>query len=227
MPRVTGLCGSSTVSHLAWCLRWMATHSLVTMPVVSHSQKRKKCDGMACSSSARCACARCRKIVTAAIVTCVAASVNSTTCHQDACSRPSASHCTSASCTIVSTFHSPILAAPKRGPRIVGARLALNDGLCGCAPVLLPRSECPGWIRLHAGCGVISAVARPRQRSRRSGADAATAAAKGPSTSACAPATCAAASTSAAGNPTKSRPWSASKAWATAWFSAASRLQVA
>jgi hypothetical protein len=23
MPRVTGLCGSSSVSHLAWCLRWI------------------------------------------------------------------------------------------------------------------------------------------------------------------------------------------------------------
>ena len=33
MPRVCGLCGSSSVSHLAWCLRWIATHSLVTMPV--------------------------------------------------------------------------------------------------------------------------------------------------------------------------------------------------
>ena len=42
MPRVSGLCGSSAVSTLAWCLRWIAVHSLVTMPVVSHSQKRKK-----------------------------------------------------------------------------------------------------------------------------------------------------------------------------------------
>ena len=75
MPRVTGLCGSSTVSHLAWCLRWMATHSLVTMPVVSHSQARKKWDGIGPKSSARCACARCRKIVTAAMVTCVTARV--------------------------------------------------------------------------------------------------------------------------------------------------------
>ncbi len=75
MPRVCGLCGSSSVSHLAWCLRWIATHSRVTMPVVSQSQNRKKCDGIACSSSARCACARCRKIVTEAIVMCVATSV--------------------------------------------------------------------------------------------------------------------------------------------------------
>ena len=42
MPSICGLCGSSAVSHLAWCLRWMAAHSLVTVPVVSHSQKRKK-----------------------------------------------------------------------------------------------------------------------------------------------------------------------------------------
>ena len=52
MPRVCGLCGSSTVSTLAWCLRWMATHSLVTMPVVSQSQKRKKCADSGCRSSA-------------------------------------------------------------------------------------------------------------------------------------------------------------------------------
>ena len=71
MPRVCGLCGSSSVSHLAWCLRWIATHSLVTMPVVSHSQKRKKCDTTGCRSRARCAWVRCRKIVTAAIVMCV------------------------------------------------------------------------------------------------------------------------------------------------------------
>ena len=44
MPWTCGLCGSSAVSHLAWCLRWIAAHSLVTMPVVSQSQKRKKCD---------------------------------------------------------------------------------------------------------------------------------------------------------------------------------------
>ena len=75
MPRVCGLCGSSTVSHLAWCLRWIATHSLVTMPEPSQSQKRKKCDGMPCRSRARCAWARCRKIVTAAIVMCVVTSV--------------------------------------------------------------------------------------------------------------------------------------------------------
>ena len=42
MPSICGLCGSSSVSHLAWCLRWIAAHSLVIIPVVSHSQRRKK-----------------------------------------------------------------------------------------------------------------------------------------------------------------------------------------
>ena len=60
MPRVTGLCGSSTVSHLAWCLRWIAAHSLVIMPVVSQSQRRKKWLTTGCTSSARCAWQRCR-----------------------------------------------------------------------------------------------------------------------------------------------------------------------
>jgi hypothetical protein len=39
MPRTCGLCGSSSVSTRAWCLRWTATHSRVFMPVVSQSQK--------------------------------------------------------------------------------------------------------------------------------------------------------------------------------------------
>src|SRR3569832_1778882 len=69
----------------------MATHSFVTMPVPSQSQKRKKCDGIGPRSIVRCACVRCRKIVTAAIVMCVVASVYSTTCHQDKCHRPFAS----------------------------------------------------------------------------------------------------------------------------------------
>jgi hypothetical protein len=88
----------------------MATHSLVTMPVVSHSQKRKKCAGSACNSSARCACARCRKMVTEAMVMWVTASVNSSTCHQAACSRPSASQSTTAaSWIVISQFHRGIL----------------------------------------------------------------------------------------------------------------------
>ena len=60
MPCTCGLCGSSAVSTLAWCLRWIAAHSLVTMPVVSQSQRRKKCDTTGCRSSARCAWWRCR-----------------------------------------------------------------------------------------------------------------------------------------------------------------------
>src|SRR5512139_3875398 len=88
MPLTCGLCGSSAVSHLAWCLRWMATHSLVTMPVVSHSQKRKKWLTMGCRSTARCACERCRKMVTAAMVTWVSPSVTATTPHQGKSNKP-------------------------------------------------------------------------------------------------------------------------------------------
>ena len=55
MPNICGLCGSSSVSQRAWCLRWIAVHCLVSMPVVSHSQSRKKWLGNQCSSSARCA----------------------------------------------------------------------------------------------------------------------------------------------------------------------------
>ena len=76
------------VSHLAWCLRWIATHSLVTMEVVSHSQKRKKCAGIGCRSTERWACARCKKMVTEAIVMCVMASAYSTTCPHVASSQP-------------------------------------------------------------------------------------------------------------------------------------------
>ncbi|MCY1187942.1 hypothetical protein D9M73_289830 [compost metagenome] len=72
---ITGLWGSPTVSHLAWCLRWMAVHSRVFMAVVIHSQKRKKCWAIGCRSSDRCAMQRCRKMVTPAIVICVITSV--------------------------------------------------------------------------------------------------------------------------------------------------------
>ena len=88
MPRVTGLCGSSTVSHLAWCLRWMAAHSLVTMPVVSHIQKRKKWAGIGPRSSERCAWQRCSQIVTPAMVMCVSSSVYRTSSHHVACRTP-------------------------------------------------------------------------------------------------------------------------------------------
>ena len=47
-----GCAGRRRSRTLAWCLRWIATHSLVTMPVVSQSQKRKKCATTGCRSSA-------------------------------------------------------------------------------------------------------------------------------------------------------------------------------
>lgn len=41
-PVATGLCGSSTVSRFACCLRCTVALSRVLMPVVSHSHGRKK-----------------------------------------------------------------------------------------------------------------------------------------------------------------------------------------
>src|SRR5947209_16373961 len=58
------------------------------MPVVSHSQKRKKCETTGCSSSARCAWQRCRKIVTAAMVTWVRASATQMRPHQGRSNQP-------------------------------------------------------------------------------------------------------------------------------------------
>src|SRR5438876_2888622 len=58
------------------------------MPVVSHSQKRKKCEISGCSSSARCAWHRCRKIVTAAMVTWVRARATRIRPHQDRSNQP-------------------------------------------------------------------------------------------------------------------------------------------
>src|SRR5882724_3286905 len=66
----------------------MAAHSLVTMPVVSQSQKRKKCEMTGCNSSARCAWQRCRKIVTAAMVTWVSARAIRTRPHQGRSNQP-------------------------------------------------------------------------------------------------------------------------------------------
>src|SRR5947207_11621623 len=66
----------------------MAAHSLVTMPVVSQSQKRKKCEISGCSSSARCAWQRCRKIVTAAMVTWVSARATRIRPHQGRSNQP-------------------------------------------------------------------------------------------------------------------------------------------
>src|SRR3569832_1197108 len=39
-PNTCGLCGSSAVSHFAWCLRWIATLSWVVMRVINQNQKR-------------------------------------------------------------------------------------------------------------------------------------------------------------------------------------------
>src|SRR2546423_13772748 len=66
----------------------MAVHSLVTMPVVSQSQQRKKCEMTGCSSSARCAWQRCRKIVTAAMVTWVSARAIRIRPHQGRSNQP-------------------------------------------------------------------------------------------------------------------------------------------
>ncbi|CPK59047.1 Uncharacterised protein [Bordetella pertussis] len=66
----------------------MATHSLVTMPVVIQSQKRKKCITAGCRSRPRCAWLRCRNTVTDTMVMCVTTRVNSTICHQVAWVRP-------------------------------------------------------------------------------------------------------------------------------------------
>src|SRR5438132_6409813 len=58
------------------------------MPVVSHSQKRKKWLTMGCRSRPRCAWLRCRKIVTAAMVTWVNARATTTYPHHGSGSRP-------------------------------------------------------------------------------------------------------------------------------------------
>src|SRR5690606_38329860 len=90
MPFFTGLCGSSSVSHLAWCLRWMATHSRVTIEVVSQPQKRKKCATAGWKSTPRCAWLRCRYRVTVKMVSWVATSRYTASASQPGCSRPPA-----------------------------------------------------------------------------------------------------------------------------------------
>ena len=99
----------------------MATHSFVTMPVVSHSHKRKKCDMMGCNSSARWAWDRCRKIVTPAMVIWVITNAASTICHQLAPSSPWASRFTTVSCIDqkISILHP--LCRDSANPNIVGA----------------------------------------------------------------------------------------------------------
>src|SRR5215467_15923622 len=90
MPYTFGLCGSSSVSHLAWCLRWIATHSLVIMPVLTHDQNRKKCASTGWKSTPRCDWLRCRYSVTVKIVSCVTTSRYTIQVPQDAWVRPRA-----------------------------------------------------------------------------------------------------------------------------------------
>src|SRR5690606_32833548 len=52
----------------AWCLRWMATHSLVIIEVVSQHQKRKKCASTGWKSTPRWVWLRCRYRVTVKMV---------------------------------------------------------------------------------------------------------------------------------------------------------------
>src|SRR5476649_1430266 len=58
------------------------------MPVVSHSQARKKCEAIGCRSRALCAWWRCRKIVTDAMVMWVRARATATRPHQGRSKRP-------------------------------------------------------------------------------------------------------------------------------------------
>src|SRR5690606_34955164 len=68
MPLCMGLCGSSSVSQRAWCLRWMATHSLVIIEVVSQPQNLKKCASTGWKSTPRWVWLRCRYSVTVKMV---------------------------------------------------------------------------------------------------------------------------------------------------------------
>jgi len=76
IPNTWGLCGSPGLSVTLWCFRCMATHWLVTMPVVSHSQARMKCSSTGWNTMLLWACARCRYRVTHTMVMCVITRVN-------------------------------------------------------------------------------------------------------------------------------------------------------
>jgi hypothetical protein len=69
----------------------MAVHSLVFMPVVIHSQNRKKCLSTGCRSTARCAECRCRYTVTATMVMWVRIRVMAVSVSADKPHRPWAS----------------------------------------------------------------------------------------------------------------------------------------
>src|SRR5690349_11873765 len=81
-PSSTGECGSPSRSAKAWCFRWQATHSFVTIDVVSQSQKRMRNAGTALNLTARCVWARCRKSVTHTLVKCPATTTKRTGIHQ-------------------------------------------------------------------------------------------------------------------------------------------------
>src|SRR5690625_291951 len=68
----------------------MATHSLVTIPVVSQSQNRQKTATAGCKSNPRCACPRCKNTVTETIVMWVSTKVTRIICHHENCSKPPA-----------------------------------------------------------------------------------------------------------------------------------------
>ena len=71
IPYTCGLCGSPSISLYLWCLRCIATHCLVTMPVVSHNQNRIKWLSIGWNINPLCAWPRCKKSVTQIIVMCV------------------------------------------------------------------------------------------------------------------------------------------------------------
>src|SRR5450830_332073 len=75
-PSINGLCGSPSRSANAWCLRWQATHSLVTMAVESHSHSRIGSSARKCSLTPRWVWARCRNRVTDTLVRCPATITN-------------------------------------------------------------------------------------------------------------------------------------------------------
>jgi len=70
-PYTCGLCGSPSCYVNLWCLRWTATHCLVTIPVVSHNQKRIKCSRIGWNLIPLWAWPLCKNNVTEIIVMCV------------------------------------------------------------------------------------------------------------------------------------------------------------
>src|SRR5688500_12171760 len=159
MPLYIGLCGSSSVSHLAWCLRWIAAHSLVIMDVVSQVQKRKKCARTGWKSTPRCAWLRCRYKVTEKIVSWVATSRYSARPQKPVCSRPPARKSSRETGIMKLQL---ALASKQDAPRI--GRALEHDGACGAprhpSPAYGVQVAIPAWGALrsdqprrpHSGC---------------------------------------------------------------------------